>query len=58
MKFESAFDTVNKIVSFKMSKPIIKVNDLCSSKDTEQEKIRHMRRKDLQSINLIKGFVF
>lgn len=57
MKFESAFDTVNKIVSFKMVNPSSKLTTYALPK-TLNEKIRHMRRKDLQSINLIKGFVF
>ena len=57
IKFESAFDTVNKIVSFKMVNPSPKLTTYALPK-TLNEKIRHMRRKDLQSINLIKGFVF
>lgn len=57
IKFENAFDTVNKIDSFKMVNPSSKLTTYALPK-TLNEKIRHMRRKDLQSINLIKGFVF
>lgn len=57
IEFESAFDTVNKIVSFKMVNPSSKLTTYALPK-TLNEKIRHMRRKDWQSINLIKGSVF
>ena len=56
ISLKSTFDIVNSF--FLNDKPVIKAKNLCSSKDNEWTAKTQTRRKDLQSMYLIKGLVY